>query len=331
MHRSDLDRRQFLQRAIGAGLALGTSGIAACAKASSSSAPAPAPTKPPAPAVGTSRHLGDLETLTIRHSSGSTATIARQGAHVTSWKRANGEEMLFLSETSRFAPGEMIRGGIPVIFPQFAKLEPLPEHGLLATVSWEIAEVGRDPGAAAFALLRTADTDATRALWPHPFRATLRVTLDDGLATAITIENTGDEPFSFQCALHTHHHIGDLRRITIQGLERARYQDRVAAGALRTGSRAPLRIRGEVNRIYLHRPDRIRIRDEARGRTVLVDRAGFGDVVIWNPGGAKGREDSGLADGEYVTMLAVEPAQIDPPVQLAPGSLWSGVQRIHIA
>ena len=41
--------------------------------------------------------------------------------------------------------------------------------------------------------------------------------------------------------------------------------------------------------------------------------------------------DTGLADGEYLHMLAVEPAQIVPPVQLLPGSLWSGVQRIRLS
>jgi hypothetical protein len=30
-------------------------------------------------------------------------------------------------------------------------------------------------------------------------------------------------------------------------------------------------------------------------------------------------------------MLAVEAAQIVPPVQLAPGSLWSGVQHLRLS
>jgi hypothetical protein len=30
-------------------------------------------------------------------------------------------------------------------------------------------------------------------------------------------------------------------------------------------------------------------------------------------------------------MLAVESAQIVPPVQLAAGSLWSGVQRLRVS
>jgi glucose-6-phosphate 1-epimerase len=330
----DADRRLFLKRLAGAGVALGVSGvsgIAACAKASTtpSNAPAPATTaRPPAPARG---RLGDLETVELRHASGSTAAIAIQGAHVTSWKRANGEEMLFLSANSPLTPGEPIRGGIPVIFPQFAALGPLPGHGFLRTATWEVAEVSRDPNGAVFALFRTRDTEATLAAWPHPFRASLRVTLEERLSTALTIENTGQEPFPFHAALHSYLRVGDLRQVTIEGLEGARYQDRTAKSVERRERRRPVKILRETDRIYIARPDRLRIRDESRQRTILVDRAGFNDVVIWNPGEEKARTKSGLADGEYLTMLAVESAQIVPPVQLAPGSLWSGVQHLRVS
>ncbi len=327
----DSDRRLFLKRLAGASAALGVSGLVACVQTKSAPAPAPAPANDaPVPAAGRGR-VGELETVQLKHASGATAEIAIQGAHVVSWKRANGEEMLFLSANSRLAPAEPIRGGIPVVFPQFANLGPLPQHGFVRTVTWEVAEVSRDPGGSVFALFRTRDTEASRALWPHAFRATLRVTLDEALSTAITIENTGDEGFPFHCGLHTYLRVGDLRKVTVEGLEGARYQDRTAKSVERRERRRPLRIAGETDRIYVAHPGRLRIRDESRGRTILHDRAGFSDVVVWNPGEEKARTPIGLAEGEYLTMLAVESAQIVPPVQLAPGSLWSGVQHLRIS
>ena len=196
---------------------------------------------------------------------------------------------------------------------------------------WEVVEVSHDPGGSVFALFRARDTDATRALWPHAFRATLRVTLDEALSTAITIENTGGESFSFQCDLHTYLRVGDLRKVTVEGLEGATYQDRTAKGVERRERRRPLRITGETDRIYVARPGRLRIRDESRSRSILHDRAGFGDVVVWNPGEEKARTTIRLAEGEYLNMLAVESAQVVPPVQLAPGSLWSGVQHLRLS
>ena len=41
------------------------------------------------------------------------------GAHVTSWKPAGNEEMLFVSTKSRWEEGVAIRGGIPICFPWF--------------------------------------------------------------------------------------------------------------------------------------------------------------------------------------------------------------------
>jgi glucose-6-phosphate 1-epimerase len=239
--------------------------------------------------------------------------------------------MLFLSAASPLSPGEPIRGGIPVVFPQFASLGPLPMHGFVRTAAWEVVDVGRDPSGSVFALFRTRDSDATRALWPHPFRASLRVTLDEALSTAITIENTGEETFPFHCAMHTYLRVGDLRKVTVEGLEGATYQDRTRKGVERRERRSPLHIEGEVDRIYVARPGRLRIRDESRSRTLLLDRAGFNDVVVWNPGETKARDTIRLAEGEYLTMLAVEAAQIVPPVQLAPGSLWSGVQHLRLS
>jgi len=97
----------------------------------------------------------------------------------------------------------------------------LPMHGLVKAAMWEIVETSKDPNGAVYALLRTGDTEVTRALWPHAFRATMRVTLDEALSSSLTIQNTGDTPFAFQCALHTYLRVGDVQRVTVHGLERA--------------------------------------------------------------------------------------------------------------
>jgi glucose-6-phosphate 1-epimerase len=320
---TDLDRREFVQRLLGAALLAGSAGSAACSQAKPAPAPAPSP---PADAANTRT----LDSVTLRHFSGATAEIFRRGAQVTSWKRANGVEMLFMSASNRVAPGEPMSGGIPVVFPQFGSLGRLPVNGFLKAAMWEIVETSKDPGGAAYVLLRTTDTEVTRALWPHPFRATLRVTLDESLSTSITIENTGNAPFDFQCAFNTHLRVGDVRRVTVNGLERATYQDWLRKGVERRERASPVVFRGAVNRIYARRPGRISTYDESRGRTMLIDRAGFADVVIWNPGDEKERSTTGLADGEYATMLRVGSAQIAPPVLLAPGQLWSGTQRLRL-
>src|SRR3981189_1637127 len=71
----------------------------------------------------------------------STAGIYLHGAHVTHFKKKDEAPLLFLSQCSRFGPGEPIRGGIPIIFPWFGPREGLPQHGFARLKTWGLKEV----------------------------------------------------------------------------------------------------------------------------------------------------------------------------------------------
>jgi glucose-6-phosphate 1-epimerase len=67
-----------------------------------------------------------------------TAEISLYGAHITRWKPAGAEEVLFLSKKSYWQEGHAIRGGIPVCFPWFgdkADDQNAPKHGFVRTKS----------------------------------------------------------------------------------------------------------------------------------------------------------------------------------------------------
>ena len=63
---------------------------------------------------------GGLEFVTISHESGAEADIYLYGAHVTRFEpTSTSGNILYMSEKSEFVEGKAIRGGIPLIFPQF--------------------------------------------------------------------------------------------------------------------------------------------------------------------------------------------------------------------
>jgi glucose-6-phosphate 1-epimerase len=95
-----------------------------------------------------------LPTLLLSHPSGGQAEIYLYGAHLTSWTPAGGGEALFLSRAAKYEPGVPIRGGVPVIFPQFAELGPLPKHGFARVHSWRWTD---SPGEAATATRATLE------------------------------------------------------------------------------------------------------------------------------------------------------------------------------
>jgi D-hexose-6-phosphate mutarotase len=57
--------------------------------------------------------------VVLESSSGAKVEVFCHGAHVVSWKRASGQEMLWMSKSSAFKPDTPIRGGIPVAVSAF--------------------------------------------------------------------------------------------------------------------------------------------------------------------------------------------------------------------
>jgi len=118
--------------------------------------------------------LGGMPRLELVAPDGARAEVYAHGAHVTSWVPAGGVERLFLSERSVFNGQAAIRGGVPVIFPQFSMEGPLPRHGFARTRAWEFVTAGVEAGGAS-ASFRLVDSAETRRIWPHAFAARLDV------------------------------------------------------------------------------------------------------------------------------------------------------------
>lgn len=271
--------------------------------------------------------IGGLPRLLLRAADGAHAEIYQHGAHLTSWIPAGGVERLYLSGKALFRPGAAIRGGVPVIFPQFAGEGALPKHGFARSLPWQLISVeqpGQGPASAVFGL---EDADATRAIWPHAFKAELRVSIGGAtLETTLSVENSGDVEISFTAALHTYLHIADIGGVRLHGLHGLHYRDTALGGSTAVESADSLRIEGEVDRIYFNAPARLELID-ALGR-LRIESTGFADAVVWNPGAERAAALGDLDAEGYRHFLCVEAAAVGVPLRLAPGARWSGMQRL---
>jgi glucose-6-phosphate 1-epimerase len=265
-----------------------------------------------------------VTSVRIASADGATAEVHWNGAQVTSWRPAPGHrERLFLSKRTRTGDGYAIRGGIPVIFPQFASEGPLPKHGFARTSRWEIDEQS-EAGVVSFTL---RDTETTRAIWPALFLARLTVRIGGRqLATTLTVENTGQAAFHFTAALHTYLRVNDVANVAIAGLHGARYRVSTAPGELRLDEAEVLRIEGEVDRVYVDAPPRLTLREP--GRELVVESTGFPDAVIWNPGAEKAAALDDMEVGGERHMVCIEAGAIQSPVTLEPGRTWSATQTL---
>jgi len=272
-----------------------------------------------------SEHAAASADFVLAARDGATVHIARHGGHVCRWRTPDGVERLYLSPLPR-QPGEPIRGGIPVVFPQFANRGSLPMHGFARTQPWGLGQSSLLPDGRAEAVAALADSPVTLALWPHPFHLELAVTVGgDSLDVRMRVHNTGNAPFDFMCALHTYL-ATSTEGARIGGLQRLAYVDNLSGAPGRDGDE-PLVIDRAVGRLYFGVAEPLTL-DDGPAR-VRIAQEGFRDVVVWNPGAHPPAPLPGLPPDGYRNFICVEAAVIERPITLAAGATWTGVQRVR--
>ena len=265
--------------------------------------------------------------VTLRADDGATAEIHRHGAHVTSWRPAGeNDDRLYLSARSEFGGKAAIRGGIPVVFPQFGAEGPLPRHGFARTSPWALGCIAREADGAADAEFVLRDSDETRAVWDGSFKAVLAVTVvARQLEVSLRIENVGETAFSFTAALHTYLRVHDVDDTELVGLRGTLY--RISGeSTLRADDAERLLVNDYLDRVYVGAPPRLELRE--RSRTMIIEAEGFPDAVVWNPGRERAASLPDLAPGDEKRFVCVEAAVVQTPVTLGAGRRWSGTQTL---
>lgn len=260
-------------------------------------------------------------------SNGDSLTVVLQGAQLVSWV-SGGRERLYLSPASVFDGQTPIRGGVPVCFPQFNQRGPLPKHGFVRNMAWQMGETPSQSEQEAQLSLRLSANAATQALWPARFELALHLHLQPGqLQITLALSNTGHEPLAFTGALHTYLAVSDIAATQLTGLEGQPEWDAVADGHARVTG--PLRFNGEFDRVYNVAHQALVLQD-ALGALSIEQSASFANTVVWNPGAEKGATLADMPTQGYQEMLCVEAAQVMQPVVVQAGGEWRGWQRLSV-
>lgn len=251
------------------------------------------------------------------------ATIALQGAHLMRYQPKNQEPLIWLSPEAALSAGKSIRGGVPVCWPWFGAHERdtgLPAHGFARTVPWRLNQMQSLPDDSTRLEFELIQTPMTRTQWPHPGSVRHIITIGNTLQHELVTENHGNAPIVIGEALHTYFQVGDVRKVTVNGLEGCDYLDKVK-DFQRDSQRGPVRFLGEVDRIYLDGPATTEIRDPVMKRRIVIRSRGSRSTVVWNPWAEKAAQLSDMGPDGYLHMLCVETANAaDDTVTLAPGA-----------
>ncbi len=262
---------------------------------------------------------GGLAKISIT-SNASTAEIYPHGAHVTGFQKNGGPPLLFLSAKSRFAPGEPIRGGVPICFPWFGNRDGEPSHGFARITEWELVKTSAAADGVVTLRFRLPEIPA-RAAWSN-LRTEFVVTVAGTLTLELIATNVSpDKTLEIENCLHAYFHVGDIGAVSITGLRGAPFLDNAGGGngARKVENDPVLRVTKETNRIYPDSSGPVEIHDAKLRRKIRVEKFNSRSTVVWNPWTTQKLSDD-FDPAEHKQMLCVESGNVKPnKISLAPG------------
>ncbi|HVR85641.1 MAG TPA: D-hexose-6-phosphate mutarotase, partial [Planctomycetota bacterium] len=240
------------------------------------------------------------------------AEIYFHGAHLTAFQPRGARPVLFLSAESHFDADKPIRGGVPVIFPWFGPRVGSPDspaHGFARIRAWELESCTlQADGAVHVSFILASDEDTLR-LWPHSFGLRLIFTIGRSLKIEMEVRGEGP-PFTFEEAFHTYLLVGDVRQVSVDGLQNNEYIDKMDSFKRKTQAPEAVQISAETDRVYLNTRSTCVVRDPVLERTLLVEKENSSSTVLWNPWIHKARSMPDFGDEEWPSMICVETANV---------------------
>jgi glucose-6-phosphate 1-epimerase len=249
----------------------------------------------------------------------SAAEIYLHGAHVTGFQK-NGElPLLFLSRLSRFAPGESIRGGVPICFPWFGSREGDVAHGFARLSEWELTKASAAADGAVTLHFRLPEIPG-RATWKG-LRTDFVVTVSDRLTMELMTTNDSPAAMDMENCLHSYFYVGDIGDVKICGLKGMYFLDKTENFARKLESGDALKIVSETDRVFPDATGAVEIHDAKLHRAIHVRKSGSTSAVVWNPWIAKAGEMPDFDPAEYQNMVCVESGNVGRnKITLTPGN-----------
>jgi len=283
----------------------------------------------------------------------STAEIYLHGATVTSWK-VNNKERIFCSSKAIFnQENKGIRGGIPLVFPNFGPWGNYgPQHGFARIQKWElIKKTDRS------CTLELKDNEKSRKMWDNKFTLTYTIKVTDNkLITTLNIKNENEfNNFDFTTLLHTYLKVPEIDKIEITGLENAKFTDSLLNNVSEENEEKSIfeptnkkisNIEENVDKIFQNTENEHILSffeekeeteaDEAADKSentketkIIIRKTNLPDTVLWNPWIEKAKKMSDFGDDEYKNMICIEAGYVNDRKILKPMEVFQCEQVLE--
>lgn len=157
--------------------------------------------------------LGGLETYALVSGESRVEIIPSRGALVTRMS-VEGDELLYLDESTVVDLSKNVRGGIPVLFPTAGKLPgdtypvgkqsySMPQHGFARRLPWTVRQAEED-----LLVVGLSSSEETLRQFPWRFDALLTVSLEGSQLTLdFDVENQDTRPLPVHLGFHPYFYV----------------------------------------------------------------------------------------------------------------------------
>jgi glucose-6-phosphate 1-epimerase len=295
--------------------------------------------------------------ILVDSSSGARAEVYLFGATITSFQDASGHERLFVSSKAVLDGSKAIRGGIPVVFPQFGQPNAeMAQHGFARNSLWTLqadAVVATDDKISV--VLTLQESEATLKVWPHRFRLDYTVTLTKtALVCSLAATNTGDAgAWACHTLLHTYLAVPAIADVRVGGFQQRAFQNKLRGGAVEVEGAGLAVVDQEVDKVFVGTLDnapmsRLELFASGGGSsgggsgdddvpTVTVDvvatlghHAVKHDVVFWNAWVEKAKALADMGDEDYLVYVCIEPGTVSDFTSVAAGQTLTLTQTLTV-
>lgn len=273
-------------------------------------------------------HLTDLPCWQLCYA-GATVVVSSYGAHVLHYAAAEQQSaVLWLSPKAVWQNQQPIRGGVPICWPWFGKVDArliadiapatlatlkLPNHGLVRTRFWHKT----DQQITVDAVMIELSISVSDLPWTTE-TVTLRyqIRLDQQLTLTLSCDAT----IAQQAALHSYFTVDDSRQAQVQPLP-LKFYDKVSDSQLQSSSDI-LQFQGEIDRVYPSTANSLMLVDSKT--RVQISQQGHDASVLWNPAAAKAATSADIPADQWSDFVCVESAKLS--VAAAPLALVQIIQ-----
>jgi glucose-6-phosphate 1-epimerase len=158
-----------------------------------------------------------------------------------------------------------------------------------------------------------------------PFDAALQFDVRLSLHTltiALSVQNTGQQSFTFTGGFHPYFAISSRKDIMLNGLEGLPFKDSFPGdNAYELNSDAL------VERQYMGNAD---IRFYNGSNWLKITASGFDSWMVWNPGSVGASRISDLPDEDWDRFICIEPIILAEPKTLRPGDAFNGEMVVSV-